>query len=140
MNTEIIISTDKSRLDLNLIHSFLSSESYWARGRSIEKVEKSINHSLCFGVYTLENEQIGFARVVTDYSIFAWVMDVFIIEKYRSKGYSKLLLEEIFSHPELQDLQRWVLRTKDAHSLYEKYGFKSLSGAELMMEIVNKPN
>ena len=134
------ISTDKKKLDIKLIHEFLSQESYWAKGRNIEVVKRSIENSLCFGVYD-ENKQIGFARVVTDYAIFAWLLDVFILKEYRGKGYSKMLLNAIMTHEKLQNLQRWGLGTDDAHGLYEQFGFKSLSKPENMMEIARrKPN
>ena len=120
------ISTDKSKLNIQIIQQFLRNESYWANGRSIETIKKSINNSLCFGIYSDNNEQVGFARVVSDYAVFAWIMDVFIIEEFRNKGLSKLLMKEIMSHSDLQGLQRWGLGTNDAHGLYEQFGFKSL--------------
>ena len=106
MNNEIIISTDKSRLDINLIHKFLST-SYWAEGRSIEEVNNSIEHSYCFGVY-LSNQQIGFARVVSDFTIFAYLMDVFILEEYRGNEYSKVLLNKIFDDEKLPRVKKMV--------------------------------
>lgn len=133
----IQISTDKSRLDIKRIHNYLSRESYWAKGRSLEAVKKSINNSLCFGVY-LEEEQIGFARVVTDYTVFAWIMDVFILPDYQWNGYGKKLMEFIINHKDLKGLKRWGLGTNDAHGLYEKFGFKALSKPENMMEKINK--
>lgn len=131
------ILTDKTKLDVDLIHKFLSEESYWALGRSIEKVKCSIENSLCFGVYEKE-KQVGFARVVSDYSTFAWILDVFILEDHRSKGYGKMLMEAIKSHEKLQNLQRWGLATNDAHSLYKQFGFSSLSKPQNMMEITQK--
>jgi GNAT superfamily N-acetyltransferase len=136
---KFIISTDKSKLNIELIEEFLQNKSYWAKGRSSETIKRSINNSLCFGVYSDQNEQVGFARVISDYSVFAWVLDLFIIEEYRKKGLSKLLMEEIMSHPNLQGLQRWGLGTNDAHTLYQKFGFRNLSKPELLMEITNKP-
>lgn len=139
MESSFFISTDKLRLDLRLISDFLCHRSYWAKGRSVGTVERSINNSLCFGVYTARNEQVGFARVVSDFAVFAWIMDLFILEEYRGKGLSKLLMTEIMAHPDLQGLQRWGLGTSDAHGLYEKFGFRKIPKPELMMEIVKKP-
>lgn len=133
------ISTDKNKLDLKLIHDFLTNCSYWAQGRSIETVRRSIENSLCFGVYDNNDKQIGFARVLTDCSVFAMIMDVFILDDYRNKGLGKQLMSYIMRHPDLQRLQRIMLATKDAHGLYEKYGFKITSSADKIMEIVNKP-
>jgi GNAT superfamily N-acetyltransferase len=130
----IQISTDKQKLNIDLIHSYLSRESYWAKDRDMEIVKTSIDNSLCFGVY-LENKQIGFARVVSDYSVFAWIMDVFILEDYRGNGYGKNLMSAIMAHEKLQNLQRWGLGTEDAHGLYEQFGFKPLSKPQNMMEI-----
>lgn len=127
------ISTDRARLDLPLIHEYLSAESYWATGRSLEVVRKSIENSLCFGVYQ-GNDLAGFARVVTDYATFAWVADVFVLLEHRGQGLSTWLMEVILSHPELQGFRRWVLSTKDAQGLYERYGFQSLRRPERWME------
>ena len=126
------VSTDKSLLDLQVIHSYLST-SYWAAGRSIDTVRRSIENSLPFGVYN-DKEQVGFARVVTDYATFAWLADVFILEPHRGQGLSKWLMEVIVSHPELQGFRRWVLATKDAHELYRKFGFLELKQPERWME------
>jgi GNAT superfamily N-acetyltransferase len=131
----IQISTDKSRLDIDLIHSYLSNESYWAKGRSISKVKLSIENSICFGVY-LNEAQIGFARVVTDYAVFAWILDVFIIKAYQGRGYGKKLMNSIMTQDNLQNLQRWGLGTDDAHGLYKQFGFKPLRKPLNMMEIV----
>jgi GNAT superfamily N-acetyltransferase len=135
---KILISTDKSMLDINIIYQFLSG-SYWAKGRPREIVSKSIENSLCFGVY-IERKQIGFARVVTDYATFAWIADVFILEEYRGKGYSKKLLQTILGFPGLQDMKRWILATKDAHKLYRKFGFQPLDRPERFMEISSPHN
>lgn len=136
MDTPFYISTDKSQLDIDLIHNFLSSHSYWAKGRSRQIVEKSIGHSLCFGVFDCENKQVGFARVISDFAVFAWLLDVFILQDYRGKGLGKMLMTAIMSHEDLKGLKRWGLGTKDAHRLYEKYGFRPLSRPEIMMELV----
>lgn len=127
------ISTDKTRLQVPVIHEFLSQESYWARGRSIEQTKTAIENSICFGVYQGER-QIGFARVVSDCATFAYLGDVFIIEEFRGQGVSKWLMETIISHPELQGLRRWVLATSDAHALYEKFGFHALTFPDRWME------
>lgn len=130
----IQISTDKKKLNIELIHQYLSKESYWAKGRDIDIVKRSIDNSLCFGVFK-NGKQIGFARVLTDYCVFAWLLDVFIIEKFRGKGYSKELMSAIMTHKKLQNLQRWGLVTDDAHGLYEQFGFKYLRKPQNMMEI-----
>ena len=119
------ISTNTSLLDVNMIHNYLANESYWAKNIPLATVEKSIKHSLCFGVYD-GITQIGFARVITDYTAFAYLCDVFIIETYRKKGLSKWLLQTIHAYPELQGLRRWMLGTKDAQGLYVQFGWQSL--------------
>ncbi len=139
MENNFYISTDKSKLNIDIIYDFLSNRSYWARGRSLERIKKSIDNSLCFGVYDSGDNFAGFARVVTDYSVFAWIMDVFILEEYRKKGLSKLLMNSIMNHADLKGLQRWGLGTADAHSLYEKFGFKKIENPEFLMEIRNNP-
>ncbi len=119
------ISTDIALLHIEVIHNYLSKESYWAANIPRTVVEKSISNSLCFGVY--DNDiQIGFARLVTDKATFAYLADVFIIEAYQKKGLSKWLMEVIQSHPELQGLRRWMLGTRDAHGLYEQFGWTVL--------------
>jgi GNAT superfamily N-acetyltransferase len=133
------ISTDKSKLDLDTIDNYLSKRSYWAKGRSREKIVKSIQNSLCFGVYTDAGEQVGFARVLSDYAVFAWIMDVFILEDFRSQGLGKMLMKAITEHPDLQGLERWGLGTKDAHGLYEQFGFRKLKTPETKMEKTNLP-
>ncbi len=104
------INTDRDRLDVEVIHTFLSRDSYWGQGRAVETVKRSIENSLNFGLYHGE-QQVGFARVVTDYATFAWLADVFVLEQYRGKGLGKWLIEVIISHPELQKFRRWVLAT-----------------------------
>ena len=130
----IQISTDKSLLDINVIFNFLS-QSYWAKGRSVSLIKKSIENSLCFGVYT-NKKQIGFARVVTDYATFAYLADVFILEGERGKGFARKLIETIMRFPELKNVRRWMLATKDAHNLYSQFGFHKLKNPERFMEIV----
>ena len=134
-----LISTDTSMLDLDLTHHYLSEISYWAKGRSREIVERSMQNSLNFGMYDREGKQVGFARVVTDYATFAYLADVFILEKHRGRGLSKWLMETILAHPGLQGLRRWMLATWDAHGLYEKYGFTTLARPERFMERRNPP-
>lgn len=131
-----IISNDCTCLDIPLIHQFLSERSYWAKGRSLETVRQSIANSLCFGVYDSAGKQVGFARVATDYAVFGWVMDVFILEDYRGKGLGKLLIKAITEHPALKNIRRLGLGTSDAHGLYEQYGFSRMSKPENLMEIL----
>jgi len=116
-----MISTDRAFLDINVIHTYLSRDSYWAQGRTLDTVQRSLDHSLCFGVYE-GAAQVGFARVVTDYATFGWIADVFILPSHRGQGLSKWLVESIVAHPRLQNLRRLVLATRDAHELYAKYG------------------
>jgi GNAT superfamily N-acetyltransferase len=130
---EFTISTDRNRLQIEAIHQFLSEESYWAQNRTKEQTITAIKNSLPFGVYSGEN-QIGFARVVTDYATFAYLGDVYILNEYRGRGLSKWLMETIVNHPDLQGFRRWVLATKDAHTLYEKYGFTPLKHPARWME------
>ena len=130
---DYLISTDRSRLDVELIHDFLSRTSYWASGRTLEVVQRSIENSLAFGVYK-ENHQVGFARVVTDYATFAWVADVFVLTEHRGRGLSKWLMEVMLSHRRLQGFRRWVLATKDAHELYARFGFIPMHRPERWME------
>lgn len=129
---EYTISTEKNRLDIDVIHSFLTN-SYWAAGIPRAVVERSIEHSLSFGVYH-GIRQVGFARVITDYTTFAYIGDVFVIEEYRGRGLSKWLMETVVNHPNLQGLRRWILMTRDAHGLYEKVGFTPSQAPERLME------
>lgn len=134
------ISTDKEMLNIPFIQEFLNQRSYWAQKRSLDIIQKSIQNSLCFGVYKKEDHsQVGFARVVTDKAVFGWILDVFIIEEYRRIGLSKMLMHYIMEHPELQGMQRWGLCTDDAHGLYQKFGFRPIAKPENMMEKVNAP-
>lgn len=128
------ISTDKSRLQPEVIHDYLCNHSYWAKGIPMEMVLKSIENSIAFGVYDQE-KQVGFARVTSDKATFAYLADVFILEEYRGQGLSKWLMESIFKHPDLQGLRRWVLATRDAHGLYAQYGFTPLDAPENFMQI-----
>ena len=130
---EYLISTDVSRLDLSVVHNFLAT-SYWAEGIPMEVVKRSIEHSLAFGLYQ-GDQQIGFARVITDYATFAYLADVFVLEAHRGKGLGKWMIEVIVKHPELQGLRKWVLATRNAHGLYQKFGFAALKRPENLMEI-----
>lgn len=127
------ISTEKQRLDIDLIHRFLTEESYWAKTRTLEQTRTAIEHSLCFGAYQGER-QIGFARVVTDQATFAYVGDVFVLDEFRGQGIGKRLMDVIVADPRLQGLRRWVLATRDAHGLYEQFEFSSLRHPERWME------
>jgi predicted GNAT family N-acyltransferase len=127
-------STDRTRLNIAFVHQFIAEQSYWAKGVPLETVKCSIENSLCIGVYRNE-QQIGFARLVTDYATFAYLADVFIDEAHRGKGLSKRLMEFIHSIQELKYLRRIVLVTRDAHTLYAQYGFKPLATPEKYMEL-----
>jgi N-acetylglutamate synthase-like GNAT family acetyltransferase len=132
-----LISTDRSKLDVDVIHRFLA-RSYWAEGIPRQTVMRSIENSLCFGIYD-NARQIGFARVISDYATYAYVADVFILEPYRERGLGKELMASIMAHPDLQGLRRWSLGTRDAHGLYAQFGFKPVvnTRARTVMEIVD---
>jgi N-acetylglutamate synthase-like GNAT family acetyltransferase len=132
---EFVISTDPERLDLSVIHGFLT-ECYWAKGIPREVVARSIENSLCFGVYDNRN-QAGFARVISDYATYAYVGDVFVVDSYRGRGLGKWLMECIMQHPRLQRLRRWSLVTEDAQGLYAQFGFTPLRTPERHMELHN---
>lgn len=131
-----VISTDKSKLDITAIHQYIGVESYWAQGIPLEVLKKSIDNSMCFGIYD-GTKQIGFARIITDCSTFAYLADVYVLEAYRGNGLSKWLMEFIMKHPDLQGLRRYMLATRDAHGLYLQYGFKPVANPENIMEIRN---
>lgn len=138
LNNDFVISTDKSKIDITVVHNYLSKESYWAKNISIDIVKKSIENSFCFGVYKKgkeKNMQIGFARVITDKATFGYLADVFILNEYRRIGLSKWLMNEIMNHPELQGFRGWMLGTKDAHGLYEQFGFKLLENTGRIMRL-----
>lgn len=130
------ISTNKSRLNVEYVHQYLSNRSYWAENIPVDVVQKSIDGSICFGIY-VDEAQIGFARVITDSACFAYLADVFIDEQYRGRGLSKWLMEVIMSHPDLQGLRRFMLATRDAHGLYQQFGFSPLSFPERWMHVHN---
>jgi GNAT superfamily N-acetyltransferase len=133
---QFVISTEKSKLDIDYIHNYLCHESYWAENIPIAVVKKAIEGSLCFGIYN-QDKQIGFARVITDMACFAYLADVFVDKSYRGLGISKWLMEVIIAHPDLQGLRRFLLATRDAHTLYEKFGFSLLPHPEKWMHIHN---
>lgn len=122
---DYVITTDKTRLDISFIHDFLSNASYWAEGRSLDVVKRSVDNSLNFGVFS-GDKQVGFARVVTDYATFAWLADVFVVSDHRGHGVGRWLIEVVVTHPQLRGLRRWVLATRDAHELYRGFGFTDL--------------
>jgi GNAT superfamily N-acetyltransferase len=132
---DFVISTDPERLDLDVIHGFLT-ECYWAKGIPRETVARSIENSLCFGVYA-EGKQIGFARVISDFATYAYIGDVFILDEYRGRGLGKWLMECVMQHPRLQGLRRWTLLTRDAHRLYAEFGFTALNTPDRYMELHN---
>lgn len=136
-SSEPIISTDKSLLDLEYIHSFLS-QSYWAAGIPKHAVEKSINNSFCFGIYE-EGGQVGFARVITDFTTFAYLADLFIDKGKRGGGLGTRLVEAILHHQELAGIRRWHLLTNDAHDLYRKFGFTPPKNVSIHMERRQEP-
>jgi N-acetylglutamate synthase-like GNAT family acetyltransferase len=132
---EFEISTDSGKADLVLVHEFLTN-SYWAKGIPLDTVARSIQNSLCFGIYEHSSgKQVGFARVISDQATFAYLADVFVIEAYRGKGLSKWMMACIKSHPQLQGLRRWLLATSDAHGLYAQFGFGALKTPGKWMEI-----
>ena len=130
------ISTDPARLDMDAIVDMLT-RAYWAVGRPRERTERAIWNSLVFGIYD-GGKQIGVARVVSDYSIFAYLCDVFIHEDYRAQGLGKWLMQTILDHPDLREMRRWVLVTSDAHGLYKQYGFTSIKDPEHWMQMFKR--
>jgi GNAT superfamily N-acetyltransferase len=137
---DILISSNKVLLNVHFIHQYLSVESYWAKNIPLAKVEKAIDNSLCFGIYK-DNTQIGFAKAITDKATFAYLSDVFIVADYRGKGYAKLLMKTVHSHPALQGIRRWYLTTRDAHSLYKHFNWQIIN-EDLTTRImtISKPN
>ena len=129
----LTISTDRALLDVDFIHAYLSEESYWAKGRRRAVTERAISQSLCFGAYD-GRQQVGFARVVTDYATFGWLCDVFVDDAYRGRGLGKQLVEAVVNHEELAGIRRLMLATRDAHDLYRRYGgFEALTSPERWM-------
>jgi GNAT superfamily N-acetyltransferase len=131
---DFVISTDRGRQDVALVHNFLTN-CYWAKGISRDLVARSIEHSLCFGVYDPSGAQVGFARVISDFATYAYLGDVFVLDSHRGRGLGKWLMECIMQHPALQGLRRWSLVTRDAHGLYEHSGFTPLKTPERYMEL-----
>lgn len=129
---EFYISSDRQKLDILKIHKAVK-DSYWGEYRNMEMTQLTVDNSMCFGVYTQEGEQVGFARVLTDRVVFAYIMDVLIFEGFRGKGLGKKLMEYIMEHPEIKQVQTIALKTKDAHSLYEPFGFEKVGDSELWM-------
>lgn len=143
-----LVTSDRARLDLDVIHGFLTN-CYWAKGIPRETVAQSIEHSLCFGIYhevggepqfppapaMARTPQVGFARVISDFATLAYLGDVFVLEEHRGRGLSKFMMECIMKHPALQGLRRWILLTRDAHGLYQQFGFTPLRTAERYMEL-----
>ena len=134
MEIDIVISSEKMKLNVDFIYTFIS-KSYWAKGRTLETMQTCIDNSLNFGVY-LDDQQIGYARVATDYGQFAYIMDLFISENYRGKGYSKKLMKAIMNSEKLKTINVWRLATHDAHKLYEQFGFKAIDAPEKLMEFL----
>jgi len=130
------VSSDPKDLDFEMIYDFIS-QSYWAKGIPRETLQKAIDNSLVFGVYTEAGSQVGFARLSTDKATFAYLADVFILEPYRGRGLSKLLVSNIINHPDLQGLRRMMLATRDAHGLYADFGFKPIENPDMLMQIWN---
>ena len=128
-----VVSTDRERLDVDMIHAFLT-DCYWAKSIPKEAVARSIQNSLCFGIYHGE-KQVGFARVISDFATYAYIGDVFVLDDHRGQGLGKWLMQCVMQHPRLQGLRRWSLVTRDAHGLYEQFGFRALSAPERWMEI-----
>lgn len=137
-----LITDDRSRLDADAVHQYLSEESYWAKGVSRDIVNRSLDNSLCLGVYAPGGQQVGLARVITDFATYAYLCDVFILNEHRGKGLGKSLVQAVVSHPRLQSIRRMTLGTLDAHGLYASFGFKPIGQAERYMEkryLANSP-
>jgi N-acetylglutamate synthase-like GNAT family acetyltransferase len=128
-----VVSDDPERLDVDAIHAFLAT-SYWAEGIPHETVDRSLKNSLCFGIYTEAREQVGLARIISDYATFAWLADVYVLDAHRGRGLSKALMRAVVSHPRLQGLRRFQLCTRDAHGLYSQFGFTPLIEPAIHME------
>jgi GNAT superfamily N-acetyltransferase len=131
------ISTENARLDLCAIHHFLSTEAYWSLNIPFSRVEAAVAHSLNFGLFQKE-QQIGFARIVSDFSTVAYLADVYVLPEFRGRGLSKWLMQTIREYPELQGLRRWILTTKDAHGLYKQFGWKSVAFPDRWMEVLDR--
>ena len=132
------IAMEREKMDIPFIHNYLSKNSYWAKGRTVELVLRSMENSLCFGVFNKRNQQVAFARLVTDYVVFAWLMDVFVHSEYEGQGIGKMLVGHIVQLPELRNVNGIGLRTNDAHGFYEKFGFERISEPQTWMLKKNK--
>ena len=133
LHSGYLISDNPQKLDLEVIHGYLR-RSYWAENVAREIVERSVQNSLCLGIYAPQGEQVGFVRLITDYATFAWVCDVFVLEEHRGRGLSKAAIQAALAHPQLQTLRRFALATRDAHGLYQQFGFTPLAHPENHME------
>jgi GNAT superfamily N-acetyltransferase len=129
-----VVSDDPSRLQLAVIHEYLSCQSYWSRGIPVETLHRALANSLCVGVYAEDGQQVGLARVITDRATYAWLCDVFVLPTHQKKGLGKALLRAVVSHPDLQGLRRLALATADAHELYAQFGFTPLEEPRRHME------
>ena len=135
----VFVTTDRARMNVELVHAFLSQDSYWAKNVPRDVVERAMANSMCFAAFDGE-EQLGFARVITDYATFAYIADVFVVPSRRGRGIGKRLMEAIGAHPELQGFRRWMLATRDAHGLYAQFGFQPLDAPErIMMKLLRDP-
>ena len=134
--SEVIIKTGKEKMDVTMVYHFLTENSYWAKGISYEWVEQSLTHSFCIGAF-VNNEQVGFGRVITDYYTFGWFADFFVLPEYRGKGISKKILSHILQQPWSNRLRRKMLNTSDAHGLYRQFQFKDLANPSYLLEIYN---
>jgi GNAT superfamily N-acetyltransferase len=131
------ISSDPAHLDLEWVHSYLAHDSYWAQGITAQVFLKSVENSICFGLFH-DDSQVGFGRVISDFATFAYLADVFVSKKHRGQGLGKWLVGTILGYPELQGIRRWMLVTRDAHGLYERFGFKPLKNPGYLMERADK--
>jgi N-acetylglutamate synthase-like GNAT family acetyltransferase len=129
------VPTDKNKLNFDLISNYLNNEAYWSKNRSRNTIEKSIENFLCYGVYDSENNQVGFARVITDYAVYAYLLDLFIVSSHRKQGLSKLLITQMLSNPDLEMVKKWVLATRDAHDFYRKFVFSNVTNPERLMSM-----
>ncbi|MBU2996210.1 GNAT family N-acetyltransferase [Cellulophaga baltica] len=131
----LVFSTDKSKLDVHKIQQYISNESYWGEGRSVEDVEITITNSFCFGLYAENGNQIAFTRVVTDHILFAYLMDVIVFTEFQGNGYGKQLINYVMTHELIKKVKTVALKTKDAHGLYERHGFKKVGDSKFWMSI-----
>lgn len=134
---DLTLSLDSARMDVDVIHRYLATESYWAFGIPKDVVARSIAHSLCVGVFDGQH-QVGFARVITDRATYAYLCDVFVLATHRRRGIASWMMEAIDRHPDLQGLRRWNLVTRDAHDLYRTRGYVTPSRPEGYMERLDR--